>query len=73
MASERRPEAEGDLSNPVWLIDEPTPFAPCSEWIDYRATLGVIVAKHGMTPELEEMIREADAALNAKAAGSAEF
>jgi hypothetical protein len=61
------------VAEPVLLIDEPSPFAPRADWLEHSASLAEIVAQYGLTPEIEEMIREADAALNAKAAGSAEF
>jgi hypothetical protein len=54
------------------LIDEPTPFAPRSEWLEHRASLAEIPNEYGVTPELERMLRKADAALAAKAGGSPE-
>lgn len=61
------------MAEPVLLIDGPSPFAPRADWLEHRASLAEIATEYGLTPELEEMIREADAALEAKAAGSAEF
>jgi hypothetical protein len=45
------------------MIDEPTPFAPRAEWLEHRASMEMIAVEYGLTPELESMIRVADAAI----------
>lgn len=57
------------MGEPVFLVDEPTPFAPRAEWLDHRASLAEIADEYGLTPELERMIQKADDALAAKAVG----
>lgn len=61
------------MSNSVLLIDKPSPFAPRADWLEHRASLAEIATEYGLTPERKEMIREADAALSDKAAGSVDF
>lgn len=60
------------MTGPVFLIDEPTPFAPRADWLEHRASLAEIADEYGLTPELERMIQKANDALAAKAVGGPE-
>lgn len=47
------------MSKTTLLIDGPTPFAPLSEWTAFLAELQDLAKEHGLTPQLEAAIREA--------------
>lgn len=60
---ERGPNSEGDVGDPVLMIDEPTPFAPLSEWKEHLESLSRCLEEYGATPELREAIRVAEKAV----------
>lgn len=47
----------------LWLIDDPTPFAPREEWEEFLESLKSILVEHGPNEDIEAAIENAEAML----------